>query len=76
MAVTEIYLQYVRNSKPYLYDHENNITQLLTRLFSEAEEREEFDGGEMLCRVVAIQDGLLSLGVDDVSDWLKAAERP
>lgn len=76
MAVTEIYLQYVRNSKPYLYDHENNLTQLLTRLFSEAEEREEFDDGEMLCRVVAIQDELLSIGVDGVLDWLKAAERP
>lgn len=27
-------------------------------------------------QVVAVQDGLLSLGVTGVSDWLKAAERP
>lgn len=42
---TEIYLNYVRRVKPYLYDHENNLTQLLTRLFAQAEEQEELDGG-------------------------------
>jgi len=48
----------------------------MTRLFAEAEEREESDGGSMLQRVVAVQDTLLSLGVNGVVDWLKAAERP
>jgi len=72
----EIYLNYVRRVKPYLYDHENNLTQLLTRLFAQAEEQEESDGGAMLQRVVAVQDTLLALGVNGVNDWLKVAERP
>lgn len=76
LAATEIYLAYVSHSKPYLYDHENSLTQLMTRLFAEAEEREESDNGAMLQRVVLVQDALLSLGVSGVVDWLKAAERP
>lgn len=76
LAATEIYLAYVTHCKPYLYDHENSIPQLMTRLFAEAEEREESDGGTMLRRVVMAQDTLLSLGVNGVADWLKAAERP
>lgn len=76
LASAEIYLAYIKHTKPYLYDHENNLTQLLTRLFAEAEEREEFDHGAMLQRVVAMQDALLSMGVTSINDWLKAAERP
>lgn len=76
LAATEIYLVYVGHCKPYLYDHKNSLTQLMTRLFAEAEEREESDYGAMLQRVVVAQDTLLSLGVNGVADWLKAAERP
>jgi hypothetical protein len=76
LAVSEIYLAYVNRTKLFLYDHENNLTQLMTRLFAEAEEREESDHGVMLQRVVSLQDMLLSLGVDGVNDWLRAAERP
>ncbi|MGV8892290.1 MAG: AAA family ATPase [Burkholderiaceae bacterium] len=76
LAATEIYLGYVSRIKPYLHDHENNLTQLLTRLFAEAEEREESDHGVMLQRVVSVQDTLLSLGVNSINEWLKAAERP
>lgn len=76
LTATETYLAYVRDCKPYLYEHENNLAQLMTRLFAEAEEREEYDGGAMLQRVVVAQDTLLSLGLDGISDWLKAAERP
>ncbi|MCE1182150.1 MAG: hypothetical protein LWW81_07570, partial [Rhodocyclales bacterium] len=76
LTATKIYLAYVSRCKPYLYDHKNSLTQLMTRLFGEAEEREESDGGEMLRSVVVIQDTLLSLGVNGVTDWLKAAERP
>ena len=47
----------------------------MTRLFAEAEEREESDHGAMLKRVVAVQDLLLSLGVNSLNDWLEAAER-
>lgn len=75
LAATEIYLGYVRTTRPYFYDHNNNLTQMMTRLFAEAEEREESDRGEMLKRVVSIQDTLLSLGVDSINDWLKSAER-
>jgi len=75
LAATEIYLAYVSRAKPYFYDHENRLTQLMTRLFAEAEEREESDHGAMLQRVVSVQDTLLSLGVNGINDWLKAAER-
>ncbi len=76
IAVIEIYLSYVKRIKKYLHDHENNLTQLMTRLFAEAEEREESDHGDMLQRVVSIQDTLLTLGVNSINVWLKAAERP
>lgn len=75
LTATEIYLAYVSHIKLYLHDHENNLTQLMTRLFAEAEEREESDHGAMLQRVVSVQDTLLSLGVNGINDWLKAAER-
>lgn len=76
LAATETYLAYISDCNPHLYDHENNLAQLMTRLFAGAEEREEYDGGAMLQRVVVAQDTLLSLGVNGISDWLKAAERP
>ncbi|HLP81735.1 MAG TPA: hypothetical protein VK141_07085, partial [Nitrosomonas sp.] len=76
LAAMEIYLAYVTHSKPYLFDVENRLTQLMTRLFAEAEEREDSDRGAMLQRVVAAQDTFLSLGISSVADWLKAAERP
>jgi hypothetical protein len=76
LAATQIYLAYVSHCKPYLYDHDDSLTQLMTHLFGEAEEREESDNGAMLQRVVVAQDTLLSLGVNGVADWLKAAERP
>ena len=75
LAATEIYLAYVTHAKPYFYDYENRLVQLMTRLFTEAEEREESDHGAMLQRVVSVQDLLLALGVNSVNDWLKAAER-
>jgi hypothetical protein len=76
LAAAEIYLDYISHRKLHLYDHQNSITQFMTRLFAEAEEREESDYGAMLQRVVVIQDTLLSLGVNGIVDWLKAAERP
>ena len=76
ITATEYYLDYINHIRQYLYDHENNLTQLMTRLFADAEEREESDHGKMLQRVVSIQDQLLSLGLDSINDWLKAAERP
>lgn len=76
LAATEAYLAYVISCHPHIYNHDNCLTQLMTRLFSEAEEREESDSGAMLNRVVIAQDMLLALGVNGVADWLKAAERP
>lgn len=75
LAATEFYLAYVSRVRPFFYDHENQLVQLLTRLFAEAEEREEADHGAMLERVVSVQDLLLSLGINSINDWLKAAER-
>jgi Cdc6-like AAA superfamily ATPase len=76
IAATEFFVTYTKHVKMHLFDHKNNLTQLITRLFAEAEEREESDNGEMLKRVVLIQDSLLSLGLDSINTWLKAAERP
>ena len=75
LAATEIHLNYIKRTKRDHYDHNNQLVQLLTRLFAEAEEREESDHGTMLNRVVSVQDLLLSLGVDSINDWLKVAER-
>ncbi len=76
LIVTELYLVHVKKIKTDLYDHKNNFTQLLTRLFAQAEEQEESDNGLMLQRVVVVQDSLLALGLGKINDWLKAAERP
>lgn len=75
LEAAELYFEFVRRTKAHLYDHENCLTQLLTRFFAHAEELEESDGGEMLHRVVVVQDLLLALGVNSVDDWLKEAER-
>ncbi|CCG87548.1 AAA family ATPase [Erwinia piriflorinigrans] len=76
LAAAEIYLACVSHGKSYIHNDDNSLTQLMTRLFAQADEREESDEGVMLQRVVGVQDGLLSLGVDGVEEWLKAAERP
>lgn len=75
LAATEIYLDYINRTKRDHYDYKDQLVQLLTRLFAEAEEREESDQGAMLNRVVSVQDLLLSLGVNSINDWLKVAER-
>ena len=75
LAVTEIYLDYIKHTKRYHHDYKNQLVQLLTRLFAEAEEREESDQGAMLNRVVLLQDLMLSLGIRSINNWLKVAER-
>jgi hypothetical protein len=75
LAISEIFLGFVQRTKHNLYDHENNLTQLMTHLFDHAEELEESDGGAMIQRVVTIQEKFLALGVNGISEWLKAAER-
>lgn len=57
------------------YDEEI-VGTLLTALFREAEEREESDSGEMIKRVVALQDIFLSIPGLQLGEWLRAAERP
>jgi ATPase family associated with various cellular activities (AAA). len=76
LNAAELYLAHIRSSNGYLYDRDHQLTQFLTRLFAEAEEQEELDDGQMLQRVVALQDVLLALGVRGIDDWLKAVERP
>lgn len=49
--------------------------RLLTTLFREAEEAEPSDGGAMLARVIALQDGILKAAPDAIHSWLRAAER-
>ena len=75
LEASELYFDFVRRTKVHLYDHEDCLTRLLTRLFAHAEELEESDSGEMLHRVIRVQDSLLALGVNGLDDWLRAAER-
>lgn len=76
LIAAEKYLNYTTKLDLSVDDYHNNFTQLITRLFAEAEEQEEIDNGEMLQRVVALQDILLARGVRGIDEWLKAAERP
>ncbi|SPZ23601.1 ATPase family associated with various cellular activities (AAA) [Providencia rettgeri] len=76
LEIAEIYLSYVNRNKIYLHDYNDSLTQMMTRLFAEAEEIEALDQGAMLRRVVMLQDILLTLGVSSIVEWLKAAERP
>jgi hypothetical protein len=76
LGAAEIYLAYLSRTRAHVYDVNDSLPKLLTRLFAEAEEREESDNGEMLQRVVALQDTMLALGINGVNEWLAAAERP
>ena len=59
----------------FSYDGPEALPGLLTSLFREAEEQEVADGGEMLRRVIALQDRLLQSNHESLLQWLKAAER-
>lgn len=69
-----IYVEYIKNNSTHFYDEKDEMMQLMTHLFREAEEREESDQGEMLNHVVKLQDGLLAIGLNSISDWFNAAE--
>ncbi len=75
LASAERFAVFVRDAKYQLYGL-GDISQLMTRLFREAEEREESDNGAMLRRVIALQDTFLAIGVNGLQDWLRDAERP
>ena len=75
LTSAERFGSFVRRMKHPYYDHDA-LSKLMTRLFREAEEREESDSGAMLRRVIALQDQFLSLGVHALEDWLRDAERP
>jgi len=75
LVSAERFAVFIRHTKYQLYDL-RDISQLMTRLFREAEEREESDNGAMLHRVIALQDAFLAIGVNGLQDWLRDAERP
>ncbi len=75
LATCERFAAFMRGGIHPVYDCEP-LSQLLTRLFREAEEREESDDGQMLSRVIALQDAFLAIGVNGLQDWLRDAERP
>ena len=76
LTAAESFAAFVRRKKYPFFDHSGDFSQLLTRLFREAEEREEADEGAMLGRVIALQDKLLAIGVGGIQEWRRAAERP
>ena len=75
LASAEKFAVFAQRSKCPLYVLKAP-SQLLTRLFREAEEREESDEGMMLRRVIALQDAFLAIGVNGLQEWLRDAERP
>jgi hypothetical protein len=75
LAPLELLANFLERSKRILYDN-GPIPRTLTALYREAEEREMNDDGNMLSRVVRVQDQLLAAGVHGLNDWLRAAERP
>lgn len=66
---------FIQSTKHPIYSF-GALSQLLTRLFREAEEREESDTGTMLRRVIALQDTFLGIGINGLQEWLRDAERP
>lgn len=66
---------FIRSTKRPIYSS-GALSQLLTRLFREAEEREESDAGIMLRRVITLQDTFLAIGINGLHEWLRDAERP
>lgn len=75
LAIAERFAAYASKT-PYALHQHQATTQLLTRLFGEAEERELADQGVMLNRVIALQDVFLTLLPQGLETWLKDAERP
>lgn len=75
LIAAERFSSFIGQTKYRLYDH-GSISQLLTRLFREAEEREEADDGAMLRRVITLQDGFLAIEGSSLHNWLRDAERP
>jgi hypothetical protein len=75
LDVAVCFADFIRSTGMQIYDHAP-MGRLLTRLFREAEELEEADGGAMLGRVIGLQDELLTHGVSGLQEWLRDAERP
>jgi hypothetical protein len=75
LAAAEAFASFIRFNKFPWYQCDA-ISQLLTRLFREAKEREESDGGVMLRQIIDLQDEFIAIGVHGLQDWLRDAERP
>jgi hypothetical protein len=71
----ELFAAAARTTSVVTYD-DALIARLLTLLLREAEEREESDRGEMLRRVISVQDDFLAAPLEGLSQWLRDAERP
>ena len=76
LEMAEIYADYLKNIGSTAKSFSSDLSQLMTRLFAEAEEQEEVDEGDMIRRVVVLQDAMLAMGMIGMEKWLKAAERP
>ena len=76
LEALDLFIDNILSRNSYYYDSDNNLPQILTRVFAEAEEKEESDNGEMLIKVISCQDKLLQLGISEIENWLKDAERP
>lgn len=74
LCAAELYLQ--QHRARIATDDSKALVKLLTVLFREAEEKEEQDSGEMLRRVLGLQDAMLMKGISAMDDWLNEAERP
>jgi len=75
LTAVELALQRGPDHALHIWDHDL-YPALLTRLFREAEDREESDEGIFLARVIKVQDSFLKLGTHVIDQWLRDAERP
>jgi hypothetical protein len=75
LDAAELFAAAAKAGRVAVYD-DAPIARLLTLLFREAEEREESDQGEMLRRVIAVQDAFLAGLLEGLAQWLRDAERP
>jgi hypothetical protein len=75
LDAAELFAAAAKAGRVAVYD-DAPIARLLTLLFREAEEREESDQGEMLRRVIQVQDAFLAGPLEGLAQWLRDAERP
>jgi len=75
MDMAFCFARFMKGRGESIYDYEDRYPSLLTNLFREAEERELSDNGDLMRKVLELQDLLVSVGIASIEGWLRSAER-